>query len=136
MRAHKLIEHPSDVGIEAHGQALAEAFEEAADGMMEIIAERSAVQSDVERTIELAADDIEQLLVKWLSELLYLYDGEHFLPSVIRIDELTETRLRATIAGEMFDAARHVPLLDIKAVTYHQLNVDRERHIVRVFLDV
>jgi SHS2 domain-containing protein len=134
-RAHSIVEHPSDVGIEAHGLTLAEAFEEAAYGMFSMIAERRGIRSVTAQAITVAAGDIEQLLVKFLSELLYLYDGEHFLPSVIRVTELSETHLKADIAGEIYDASRHTPLTDIKAVTYHQLRVDLDRHSVRVFLD-
>jgi SHS2 domain-containing protein len=135
-RAYTIIEHPADLGIEAYGRTLIEAFEEAAYGMISIIVERETIRSVSKRRITLASSDVEQLLVKWLSELLYLYDGEHFLPSEITIDDFSETALTATVFGELFDAARHMPRSDVKAVTYHQLCVDRENKRVCVMLDV
>lgn len=135
-RAHTIIEHPSDIGLDAYGQTLIEAFEEAAYGMLSILAERAHVRPEMQKHVTITTEDAPQLLVKWLSELLYLYDGEKFIPSVIRITALTETGLEAVVSGELFDPGRHMPLLDIKAVTYHQLRIDRNRNEVRVYFDV
>jgi SHS2 domain-containing protein len=133
---HAIVEHPSDVGIEAWGETLGEAFVQAANGMLSIITERENIRENERRTIVVASTDYENLLVKWLSELIYVYDGEHFLPAVITIDSLTPAGLSATLTGEHFDASRHPALLDIKAVTYHQVMVDAARKTVRVFFDV
>lgn len=133
---YTIIEHPSDLGIEARGRTMAEAFEEAARGMLSVLAECETVRPAFTRSVSITASDAEQLLVKWLSEVLYLYDGEHFLAGTLAIDAISETSLTATLTGEAFDAARHAPRLDVKAVTYHQLVVDRDHAMVRVFLDV
>lgn len=131
-----IIEHPSDVGIEARGGSMIEAFEQAAYGMMSIIVEPETILPVEEKTIVLSSVDHEQLLVKWLSEMLYLYDGEHFLPAAISVKTLAIGGLTARVTGERFDAARHTALLDVKAVTYHQIHIDEARNIIRVFLDV
>ena len=131
-----IIEHPSDVGIEARGASLKDAFVQAAYGLMSIIVERETVYEAETKTVVLASTDYERLLVKWLSELVYLYDGNHFLAAGISIDTLTHDGLSATIRGETFDASRHRVLVDVKAVTYHQLVVDPEHNFVRFFLDV
>jgi len=135
---HTILEHPSDIGIEATGATLAEAFEQAASGMMEIILDTAFVQSVQSRTINLHADDYEQLLVKWLTEILYLYDGQQFVSGSFQITILKNTMLTATIRGEVFHPDRHRTRLDVKAVTYHQMTI--EEHLpgarVRVFLDI
>jgi SHS2 domain-containing protein len=76
--------------------------------------------------------------MKWLTEVLYLYDGQGFAAGHFVISELSSTRLKATLSGEPFDAIKHAPRLDVKAVTYHQLLVEEaaEGARVRVFLDI
>lgn len=135
---YKIIEHPSDLGIEAYGTSLAEAFQNAAVGLMSVILDVSLVESQESRIIELEANDVEQLLVRWLSEILYFYDGKHFVPSEFSVSTLTPKTLTALVRGEPFSATMHRTKLDVKAVTYHQLVVRKEQDgaYVRVFLDI
>ena len=133
-----ILEHPADMGIEARGETVSQAFEQSAIGLMSIIVELSSVSIKDEQTIELHASDREQLLVKWLTEILYLYDGQQFVSKKFHIDELTNTSLHATIRGEPLSAEKHQTLLDVKAITYHQLLIEEQEHqsIIRVFLDI
>jgi len=135
---YKIVEHPSDLGIEAYGASLAEAFQNAAVGLMSVILDVSLVEPQESRIVELEANDVEQLLVRWLSEILYFYDGKHFVPSEFSVSTLTPKSLTALIRGEPFSATMHRTKLDVKAVTYHQLIVRKEQDgaYVRVFLDI
>ena len=118
-----IIEHPADVGIEARGGSVREAFEQAAYGLMSLIVDASSVTHAETRTIFVEATDQEQLLVRWLNELLYLYDGEKFVPVKFEIGELSPQHLRALVGGERFDQHRHRTRVDVKAMTYHQLAI-------------
>jgi len=133
-----ILEHPSDIGVEARGDSLAAAYQHAAEGLMAVILDSSTIQSTQERHIVLTASDHEQLLVKWLSEILYLYDGQGFVSGKFEILNLTATDLRARVRGETFDVQKHKPKLDVKAVTYHQLVVQEtpEGSTVKVFFDI
>lgn len=133
-----IIEHPSDLGIEARGRTLAEAFALAAEGLMSVILDLSCVELKETREIQLTASDHEQLLVKWLSEILYVYDGQHFVPGKFSVSKLTDTLLTADICGDKFSPDKHRTNLDVKAITYHQLVVwgDAGGGYVRVFLDI
>jgi len=133
----EILEHPSDLGIRATGDSLAGAFINAARGLLHVILEGD-VRERTERVVTLNASDRGHLLVRWLSEVLYLYDAEHFVPASFRFTEFSDTLLVAEIRGEAFDRARHQTKLDVKAVTYHQLAFDDgPRHSqVTVFLDI
>jgi SHS2 domain-containing protein len=133
-----ILEHPSDIGIEVTGNSLAEVFRNAASGLMSVIIEPGPVVPDESREITLSAVDTGMLLVRWLSEILYLFDGQGFVPAEFRMDEVTETTLRAVIRGEMLDTARHSMRQDVKAVTYHQLAITKEPAGItaRFFLDI
>lgn len=133
-----ILEHPADIGIEAYGQTLAEAFQQAAEGLMSIIIDSSTVSSVQKQDIDIAASDYEQLLVKWLSEILYLYDGKQFVSKEFNIKKLTSTQLNAIVGGEPLSAIKHRTNIDVKAITYHQLVVrmDKENSFIRVFFDI
>lgn len=134
----RILEHPADVGIEATGATLKEAFENAALGLLSMITDIESIDPSEERYLQLKGTDIQNLLVKWLSEILYLYDGENFLVGEVEIESILPTRLEAIVRGESVDEARHPMKMDIKAVTYHQLKVQEKKDgcLIRVFFDI
>ncbi len=135
---YRILEHPSDVGIEATGASLKEAFENAAMGLLSIITDIESVETEEERYIQLKGIDTENLLVKWLSEILYLYDGEDFVVGRVEIESISPNRLEAIVSGEPLVQGKHSMNLDVKAVTYHQLKIQEKKDgcLVRVFLDI
>jgi SHS2 domain-containing protein len=136
--AFTILDHPADLGIEARGASLAEAFQNAALGLMSIILDLSGVENHECKEIALTGPDHGRLLVKWLSEILYLYDGQGFVCKEFAIHRLTTTSINAILRGEMFNPTRHTTRMDVKAVTYHQLVVreDDQGGLVRVYLDI
>jgi len=137
-RGFKILEHPADIGVEAEGRDMREAFEEAARGLLSTLVAPGSVRPLTVRNIQLDGRDSENLLVRWLSEILYLLDGERFLVANPAIESLTPNRLIASVVGEMFDPSKHQILLDVKAITYHQLSVNCSEDVckVQVFFDI
>jgi SHS2 domain-containing protein len=134
----ELLEHPADIGFRAHGGSLPDLFANAALAMLSIAAELDNVRP-VE-SFELAAEgsDYESLLVNWLNEVLYRFDGERIAFCEFRIHHLDTAAVRATALGEPRDPTRQRPKLIVKAVTYHQIKVarDGEGWLAEVYLDV
>ena len=62
-------------------------------------------------------------MVRWLGEILYLFEGEGVVATSFDIHELEPKRLRATVRSVPFDPEIHEILTDIKAVTYHEIEV-------------
>jgi len=135
---YTILEHPSDVGVEARGSSLAEAFQHAAAGMMSVIVDPSRVDLRDTRTVTVRAADAEQLLVRWLSEVLYLYDATGFVGKEFAMTQWSRTALEAVVRGEPFSAERHRVRTDVKAVTYHLLLVEGgdQGGRVRFYLDI
>jgi SHS2 domain-containing protein len=135
---YALLDHPADLGIEAFGKSLAEAFEQAALALMSVILDPGKIEYIQSKAVVLEATDTAHLLVKWLAEVLYLYDGQGFATGQFVISEFSASRLAATVGGEPFDATKHAPRLDVKAITYHQLWIEESATgaRVRVFLDI
>jgi SHS2 domain-containing protein len=124
MKPYEIIEHTADVGLKANGQSLSEAFSNIAKGMFDLITDESKVKDHDRYEINLAAFDMEQLLVDWLSELLFLHETEQVVFG--RFDVTIDPRkhsISAMVFGEPFDSSKHRVGMQIKAVTYHMLEV-------------
>ena len=138
MKQYELIEHTADVGIKAYGKNLSEAFEHAAKGMFDIITDSSEIDSVGQYDIQLKAPDLEQLLVDWLSELLFLNSAKNLVFGFFKV-ELDEknNRLSAHVFGEPYNVPKHNVGAEIKAVTYHILEVKTKRpYHVQVLFDI
>lgn len=135
---YTILEHPADLGLEATGASLAEAFSRAAEGLTSIVVDPSGIGTSLQRTVLLHADDVQQLLVRWLDEILFLYDSGGFLCGRADVTFCSHTDLRAELIGELLIPAKHASRLDVKAITYHQILVQERPGDVtlRVFLDI
>ena len=69
-------------------------------------------------------DDPADLLVNFLREALYLWNGEEWLIKTCTVRRADDRCVTALLWGESFDPSRHRIKTEIKAVTYHQASVD------------
>jgi SHS2 domain-containing protein len=133
-RDFEFVGHTADIAVRLFGRSLASLFEAAAAGFTEALTDGSSVQRAEERQLELAAPDLEQLLVDWLEELLFLFETDEFLvreADVTITDSTTrgtkstnnDCVILGTLHGETRDPSRHPLKLLIKAVTYHGLHI-------------
>ena len=126
MKEFEIIEHTADIGIKAYGKNLAECFENAAKGMFAIITDNSKIDSIGEYRIELKSNTLEELLVDWLSELLFLNSAYNlvFGEFKVNLDE-EDAKLSADVFGEEYKREKHGYGVEIKAVTYHMLEIKK-----------
>ena len=133
----ELLEHTADVGIVAYGASIDMAFANAAKGLFSLITELVDVEEVLYRDIEINAQDQESLLVRWLNELIYLFDTENILFKVFDMQQLTSTYLKGVACGEQVDNARHKLKTGVKAATYHMLKIDEgDGFKVQVLFDI
>ncbi|UJS16754.1 MAG: archease [Candidatus Jettenia sp.] len=128
MLKYILIDHTADLGIDVFGSTLQELFTHAAFAMFDIITDLSRVDNTIEYKLEVSGIDREQLLVHWLTELLYLHDVKTLLFKDFCITDMRDNQLQATVHGEAFIGNKHVINTEIKAVTYHNLSITRKDH--------
>lgn len=118
--------HTADLGMIAYGRNLPELFAHAAWAMFDLMSDATTIRPQQTLRVRIeAAADLEDLMVQWLGELLYLYDTQRFLCCAASFERLEPTCLAATVQGETFDPQRHPIDTEIKAVTYHQITVAR-----------
>lgn len=129
------IEHTADVGIRAYGRTLDELFANAAEGMFSLIADLANVKPIGEVEIRVSADDVPTLLLRWLTDLLYVHETERLLFSSFDA-KVGGTSLVGHARGERIDKGRHELKLAIKAVTRHRLTVDPTAGIAETIFDI
>jgi SHS2 domain-containing protein len=123
----RFLDHTADVGILVYGRDLEELFSNAGEAFFDIITDLQRVRESTERIIRVGGPNVEDLMVHWLGELLYVHDVDGLLFRSFSIDELHDGSLKARARGEAFDEKRHVIKTGIKAVTYHQIQVKKEK---------
>ena len=154
-RDFEILEHPADIGFRAFGRTLPELFANAALAMLSIAADPAAAEPRAEYALAAESGDRESLLVDWLNEVLYWFDGKRIAFRSFRVTEFRcgtglpacpgqagrpapPTAIAAVGAGEPRDPERHRARLIVKAVTYHQLKIEPRGGVwlAEVYLDI
>ncbi len=139
VKQYELIDHTADIGIRVAGRDLEELFVRAAEAMFDVmVASKPNLTSSINVPVDVTAHTQDELLVKWLQELLYVFDTRHLVLSSFYIDKLTDTALSGVAKGMKFDELRHEVKHQIKAVTYHKLSVEKKSDVwcARIVFDI
>lgn len=123
MKSYEYFEATADIGFKAYGETLNEAFENAGLAMFNIITDTSSVEPKTEISFEVTSEDKVSLLYDYLEELLFHHEIDFMLFSEfhVKIDE--NLHLKATIKGEEIDWEKHERKTEIKAITFHKMEV-------------
>jgi SHS2 domain-containing protein len=135
---HELFEHTADLGLRATAPDLDALFAEMAACLVSAMVEDpTSVRPAQEVQIELAGDNREFLLFDWLKELLLRFETDRVLFAAFDV-RVTDTGLTATARGEPYDPARHVLAHEVKAITYHELKVEKtaDGWLAEVIVDI
>jgi SHS2 domain-containing protein len=134
----EFFEHTADLGLRIRAANLDALFAEAGECLFTAIVEDLAtVRLEAVQTIEIAGTEREYLLFDWLRELLYRFDADHMVYSHFEV-RVRDDGLTATVRGERLDPARHVLSHEVKAITYHDLRVERtaDGWLAEVIVDI
>ena len=119
--AWELIDHTGDVGVTARAPTLEELFAECARAMFSIVADAPAPSPAGTDSFAVTGSSPEEELRDFLSELLYRFSADHRM-----YVSFTAAPGKVDAAWETYDSARHPLRTELKAVTYHQLEVAQE----------
>jgi len=128
----------ADLTLEAYGSTLGEAFGNAALAMFNAMTPLEGVEEREVRTVEVRGDDLGGLLYNFLDELLFVHEIDHLVFSGVDLsldEELLQ--LKAEFRGEHFAPGCHESGIVVKAVTFHQMKIERREKgwTIRVVLD-
>ena len=138
MKKYDQIDISGDAGLKVWGRELKELLLNAAEGMSDLITDTSVIKETETKKIVLSSDNIEDLMVQWLNELVFLFDTYGFIgrkfsinmgrkhkPAVMESEKPDAIKLTANITGGIFDPGKNERGLLIKAATYHNLSVKK-----------
>jgi len=125
MATFKIIEEGAfgDYEFEAEAESLEKLFSVCALATFEAMTDVSRVAASEERTFDISAESLEELLYLYLAELIYIKDTENIFFSCFDILITNKFKLSCKASGECINEKKHTLKTDVKAVTYHKLEV-------------
>ena len=135
---YQVIDHTADLGIIVKGPDVKSLFIRAAQAMTDLMVEGEIRDKTAIRDILVEGEDFPDLMVRWLGEILYLFDGENLIVNSIEIKSISPIQLKSILSLTGFEPEYHEVLREIKAVTYHQISVDKvnDRWEAKVIFDI
>ncbi|MQY61198.1 hypothetical protein GH153_05115 [bacterium] len=151
----RVIDHTADIGLLIKGKNKEELFAEAARGMFSIIAGgrlnphlpplshppdgSPSLRGRIEKggiRIEVEGLTLEELLVAFLSELLYLAEKEKAIFNRFKV-EIKKMKNGFYLQGRIRKNSQ-IPKREVKAATYHNLKVEKKGNFwqTTIILDV
>ncbi len=132
----------TDAFVEVQAPTLAGVFEEAAFAMFDVMTDPTAIERSFVDQFEVTSHDEISLFHDWLEQLLLKFDLDGKVYSVFHVSKIDtqneNLRLAAKAQGGLFERGRHPAKVEIKAVTYHRMEVRAtpEGYVARYILDL
>jgi SHS2 domain-containing protein len=120
------LDHTGDVGFEVRAGSLEELFQRAARGLYSILVENPPAVGDREEEVTVEEEGDDLLLRAFLAELLYRFLARRTMFCGFAEVRFEGRRLTARGPCASFDPNRHGLRTELKAVTYHGLEVRRD----------
>ncbi len=123
MKKYEILEHKADLKIRAFGETKEKLFLNMLLGMTSGLRPKIKNQKPKIKKIKVKSLNLETLLVDFLSEVLYLSQVNKEVYLKAKFKKFSDTEIEAELFGQKIERFGE----DIKAVTYHSLNVHQEK---------
>jgi SHS2 domain-containing protein len=117
---YRLTTRQSELAVRVIGNSQADLFANSAFALFDVMTDVDKIDIKEELPLEVEGMDRDDLLVNWMRELLYLYQGSGYMLKEFRIHDVKDTVLKAAVCGEKIDPDRHEIRKEISAVAYNQ----------------
>ena len=136
--SYETFDHTADIGIRAWGGQLHEVFEEMAKALFSVLADLETVDCKKTITVKVSAPSIEDLMLNWLKELLFIFETKRLVFSDFHVIQVTAAKLAAEARGEPLDPKKHILGREVKAVTLHQFKLEQRDsgYLAEAILDI
>ena len=135
MERYEVLDHTADLMIKGYGSTLEECYANLAYGMFDQTVDLRDVTPTETREVDVTGFDDEDALYSFLSELLFIEAYENIILKEfeVKIDGL---HITCTARGELLDRSKMRIRGEIKAVTFHMMDIDEATPSVTVLFDV
>jgi SHS2 domain-containing protein len=117
---YRLMTRQSELAVRVVGNSQADLFANSAFALFDVMTDLEKIEVKERLPLEVEGADRDDLMVNWMRELLYLYQGSGYLLKEFQIREVKDTLVKADVCGEKIDPDRHDMKKEITAVAYHQ----------------
>ncbi len=135
---YEIFDHTADLGIRVRATTLEELLTDAASGLFSVmVGDLATVRPAEEFAFQIDGDNVEELFHDWLAELLYTFHARRIVLAEFHV-QVDAAGLTATARGEPIDPSRHLIDVEVKAITWHGLMVERQPDgwLAEVIVDV
>lgn len=134
--SYKSLEHATDAIFEVTAPNLEEAFVIAAKSVIETILDVNAIEEKGEKVLVVSGKDLSYLLYNWLEEIIILTITDGFAAKrvTLNIEKNSEYRILARFWGEKIDIKKHHFKVEIKAPTFHEMEIRQNGTIYMKYL--
>ncbi len=131
---YRLLEHATDAIVQVDAASMDEAFSDAGQAVADITLDSRSVKEAQSRRISAAGEDARHLLYSWLEEVVYLMITDGFAVSRVEARAVGDPprRVEGTALGEPIDLGRHGFKVEIKAPTFHGMEIARGAENVKM----
>jgi len=125
-KKYRITKHQSELAVKVVGASQADLFANSAYTLFDVmVADLDKVDCKDHIPLEIEGTDRDDLMVNWMRELLYLYQGSGYLLKEFQIREVKDTIVKAEVAGEKIDPDRHEIKQEIAAIAFHKSRMDK-----------
>jgi SHS2 domain-containing protein len=124
-KKYRVTPRQSDLAVKVLGNSQADLFANSAFALFDVMTDVEKVAIKDRMPLEVEGADRDDLMVNWMRELLYLYQGSGYLLKEFHIREAKDTSVKAEVFGEKIDPDRHEIKTEILAVAYHQSRMQK-----------
>ena len=119
----EIFDHTADAGIHARAPSRSGLLEPAGQALYAIIGELVPCGDTGELAFDLTGGDAPVLLRDYLGELLILFERDQRIVTSVHVVTFEDDCLRATARTRRLDAAKSILDREVKAITYHELEI-------------
>lgn len=125
-KKYRVTKRQSELAVRVIGESQADLFANSAVALFDVmVADVEKIESKERLPLEVEGTDRDDLMVNWVRELLYLYQGSGYLLNEFSIREVNDTVVKAEVAGEKIDPDRHEIKQEIAAVAFHKSRMEK-----------
>ena len=124
-KKYRLMTRQSELAVRVIGNSQADLFANSAFALFDVMTDLEKIEVKERLPLEVEGADRDDLMVNWMRELLYLYQGSGYLLKEFQIREVKDTLVKAEVCGEKIDPDRHDMKKEITAVAYHQSRMEK-----------
>ena len=135
MERYVLLDHTADMMVKAFGKTVEECFANAAYALFDQTVDLSNVGTSEETDVRVSGIDDEDRLYSFLSEMLFIEDADNLILKEFEVS-FDSGDVVCHARGERLDLSKHRVRSEVKAVTYHMMEVNRDEPSVTVLFDV